>query len=67
MAHFWTDAGMSTSIVVGIISGVITIIISVSTTAVMVGVKWGKLSNDVDNMKTDLAEIKGMFRLTLKE
>lgn len=42
-------------------------ILSVATCAIMIGVKWGKLESDVNNMKQDLAEIKGMFRLTLKE
>jgi hypothetical protein len=58
---------MSTQTIISIVIGVITIVLSVGTSAIMVGVKWGKLSSDVDNMKTDLAEIKGMFRLTLRE
>jgi hypothetical protein len=30
-------------------------------------VKWDQMALDVSNMKSDLAEIKGMFRLTLKD
>lgn len=58
---------MNESIIWSIIIGMITLIMSVSTSAIIVGMRWGKLTSDVDNMKTDLAEIKGMFRLTLKE
>lgn len=52
---------------ISLLIGVVTFIVSVLTCSIIVGVKWGKLTSDVDNMKTDLAEIKGMFRLTLKE
>jgi len=58
---------MSNQTVTSLIIGAITFILSISTCAVMIGVRWGKLTTDVDNMKTDLAEIKGIFRLTLKE
>lgn len=50
-----------------VIISVVTYAASVITTAFIVGVKWGKLTTDVDNIKTDLAEIKGMFKLTLKD
>jgi hypothetical protein len=49
-----------------IISGV-GFIMSVGTSALIVGVKWGRLETEVRNLQLDLAEIKGMFRLTLKE
>lgn len=57
----------ASDIILNIVIGLSAYVLSVVTTAVIVGVKWGKLTADVDNMKTDLAEIKGMFRLTLKE
>lgn len=50
-----------------VITGIASYGLSILTTAFIVGVKWGKLNADVDNIKTDLAEIKGMFRLTLKD
>jgi cell division protein FtsL len=58
---------MNNQTIVTAIISVVTFILSVGTSAIIVGVKWGKLESDVSNMKTDLAEIKGMFRLTLKE
>lgn len=58
---------MGTQTFISIIVGIVTLVLSIGTSAIMIGVKWAKLSGDVDNMKTDLAEIKGMFRLTLKE
>lgn len=57
---------MSTTVVI-VIVGVASYAASVITTAFILGVKWGKVTSDIVNMKQDLAEIKGMFRLTLKE
>lgn len=83
MAAFGIYAGLSAGVVsatpalkrlaemtqtdITIIIGVVSYIASVITTSFIVGVKWGKITTDVDHMKTDLAEIKGMFKLTLKE
>jgi hypothetical protein len=67
-----------------IIVGILTFLVSTGTTLIIVGVKWGRISGDVETlkqaaarwdqvitdvsvMKHDLAEIKGMFRLTIKE
>jgi len=58
---------VSNSIIWSVIISAITLVLSVSTSAIMIGVKWGKLSSDVDHMKLDLAEIKGMFQLKLKD
>jgi hypothetical protein len=66
MANLGIDASMSTVVLV-IISDVVTFLITMATAFIIVGVRWGRLESDVNNMKTDLAEIKGMFRLTLKE
>jgi NADH:ubiquinone oxidoreductase subunit K len=62
------DLGIMTSqTVISIIIGAITLILSVGTSAIMIGVKWGRLETQVADMEKDLREIKGMFRLTLKE
>ena len=58
---------MSSQTVLSLLIGAGTLVLSIGTSAIMIGVKWGKLESDVRNMQTDLAEIKGMFRLTLKE
>lgn len=40
---------------------------SVVTTAFIIGMRWGKLERDVEYLKQQLAEIKGMFKLTLRK
>lgn len=66
MASIGANANM-TPIDIEVIIGVITFIVSVATSAFIGGIKWGRVQSDVDHMKTDLAEIKGMFSLKLKE
>lgn len=66
MARGFEGDSVSPSYVMALI-GLGSYALSVFTAALMFGVKWGKLTSDVDNMKQDLAEIKGMFRLSLKE
>ena len=56
-----------TNTAIMVIIGAVTFVVSVGTSAFIGGMNWGQISRDVDNMKVDLAEIKGMFRLTLKE
>lgn len=50
-----------------IIISVVTFVCSVGVSAFIGGMKWGQISRDVDNIKVQLAEIKGMFELKLKE
>ena len=52
---------------VSVLIGIATFIITIVTTAVIVGIAWGKTQARITEMSKDLAEIKGMFRLTLKE
>lgn len=54
-------------IVVGVITFVITFVVSVGTTMFISGMHWGALQTKVNNIEKDLAEIKGMFTLKLKE
>ena len=42
-------------------------ILSVLTSAVIVGIGWGRLTTRVEEMGKDVAEIKGMFRLKLRD
>ena len=51
---------------IGAAAVIMSVLLSAVTTAVVIGVKWGGIKSDVENMKQDLAEIKGMFVLTLK-
>lgn len=54
-------------IIVGVITFVITLCASVATTMFISGMHWGVLNQKVSNIEKDLAEIKGMFTLKLKE
>jgi hypothetical protein len=49
--------------IISLVIGAVTLVLSISTSAIIVGVKWGKLSKDVEYMKLSLAKIKGMFQL----
>lgn len=53
--------------IIGAVAVVISVLLSAVTTSLVIGVKWGRIEQDVSNMKQDLAEIKGMFVLTLKK
>lgn len=50
-----------------VITALITFVMSVSVSAFVSGVRWGKMQADVENIKDDLKEIKGMFTLKLRE
>ena len=50
-----------------IIIGVCTFVLSVGTSALVVGIAWGRLTQTMTTLGKDVAEIKGMFRLTPKE
>lgn len=58
---------MSNQTLISIIIGVVTLVLSIGSSALMIGIRFGRMESDVRNMQTDIAEIKGMFRLTLKE
>jgi hypothetical protein len=50
-----------------VIGNLVTLVVSISITLVSVGAKWGKLDSDVQALRTQIAEIRGMFALKLKE
>jgi len=47
--------------------GVITFVFSVAVSLVVAGMRWQKMQDKVDNIESDLKEIKGMFTMKLKE
>ena len=52
---------------IGAAAVIISVFLSAITTAVIIGSKWGGIKNDVEDMKKDIGEIRGMFVLTLKK
>lgn len=48
-------------------SDLVTIVITLGTTLLSIGIKWGKITTDISNVKSDISEIKGMFVLKLKD
>ena len=40
---------------------------SIITNAFIAGVRWGAVTRDIETVKRDVAEIKGMFTLRLKD
>lgn len=47
--------------------GVATFLLTTITSALIVGIAWGRVTTKISNMENTLSEIKGMFRLTLKD
>lgn len=45
----------------------VTFMTSVCTSAFISGMRWGDMRRDLETVKRDVAEIKGMFTLRLKE
>lgn len=50
-----------------IVSDLITLVLTLTTTLLSIGIKWGRITSDIGNLKSDVSEIKGMFVLKLKE
>jgi hypothetical protein len=49
------------------IISVIGVLISVCASMFIAGTRWGRIESKVNGIEKDMAEIKGMFKLTLKE
>jgi hypothetical protein len=58
---------MSNVTAVIIISDVVTLLLALIINALVVGVRWGEMRRDINTLKEDLHEIKGMFVMKLKE
>jgi hypothetical protein len=50
-----------------LVGNLITLVLSIGTTLVSVGMRWGKLDADVQSLSKQVAEIRGMFALRLKD
>lgn len=50
-----------------ILIGVVTFVVSVTVSAFVAGLRFGQLEADVKGLTKDIAEIKGMFILKLKD
>lgn len=50
-----------------IVSDLVTLVVTLTTTLLSIGIKWGRITSDISNLKSDVSEIKGMFVLKLKE
>jgi hypothetical protein len=49
------------------ITAVGTFVSSITVSAFISGMRWGDMRRDIETVKRDVAEIKGMFTLTLKD
>lgn len=54
-----------TSLVV--ISELVTFVVSILVSVFVAGRSWGEIKRDVETVKRDLAEIKGMFIVKLRD
>lgn len=55
-----------TSLSVEIITGIITFMVSVSTSMFVAGSRWGRVEGDIRSISDRLAKIEGMFTLKLR-
>jgi len=58
---------MNSPIAVVVVSDFITFILSMLITLFIAGMRWGEIRGDVSELKHDVAEIKGMFSLKLRD
>jgi hypothetical protein len=56
-----------TPIYIQVTLDLLTVVLSASVTLVIIGVRWGRLETQVTELQKDIAEIKGMFVLRLRE
>ena len=54
-------------IAITIIISLVGVIVSVISSTLIVGVKWGKMETKIDTLTRDVSQIMGMFTLTLKK
>jgi hypothetical protein len=66
MAYVWIGPVVSETAII-IISNLGTLMVAVFVNAVMLGIRWGEMKRDIQGLKVDMAEIKGMFTLKLKD
>lgn len=50
-----------------VLSAVASFVLSVLVNAFVAGQRWGSMRSDLETVKRDVAEIKGMFTLRLKD
>jgi len=55
------------AIAISIIISLLGVLVSVVTSTIVVGIRWGKMETKIDTVTRDIAEIRGMFTLTLKK
>lgn len=58
---------MATEVTIVIVSDVITFVLSMLITLFVAGIRWGEIKSDVSELKRDVAEIKGMFTVKLRD
>lgn len=58
---------MKNEVLIVVLSEAGTFVLSVSTAMFISGVRWGEMRTKVDRIEKDVAEIKGMFVLKLRE
>ena len=57
---------MSPAVIV-IVSDLVTLVLTLGITLISIGIKWGHITADMTQLQKDVAEIKGMFVLKLRE
>jgi hypothetical protein len=56
-----------TPLVAEVLIGVVTFVVSVSVSAFLAGMRLGQMESDMKGLIKDIAEIRGMFILKLRE
>ena len=54
-------------IAIEILIAVLTFVVSVGTSMFVAGARWGSMQGDITSMRKEVAEIKGMFVLRLRD